>query len=268
MTSPVRIAIVGAAGRMGLSLLENANGLDDVEAVAAIVDPRSGDVGRKLGPRGLVAEPSLMERIEGVDVVIDFSAPASCLESAQIAARAGKAFLSGTTGLSPDQQSVLNAHGSHIPVLHAANFSVGVNVLNKMVEIASQATGPDFDIEIFEAHHRNKVDAPSGTALFLGEAAARGRDRALGDVARWERHGQTGERSASEIGFQVLRGGDVVGEHTVFFCAPGERIELTHRATDRGIFARGALRAARWLAPRKPGIYTMEDVLFSPTSPS
>lgn len=263
MNSPVRLAIVGAAGRMGIALLENAFNSENVVVTTAIVAPDGDDVGRNLGPQNIAATTALDESIEDFDVVIDFSSPESCLESAQIAARAQKPFVSGTTGLSSEQLDALFAHSESIALLHAANFSVGVNVLERLVELASEATGSDFDLEVFEAHHRRKVDAPSGTALLLGRAAARGREQSLEEAALYNREGQTGPRSTGEIGFQVLRGGDIVGEHTVFLCADGERIELTHRATDRGIFARGALRAAHWLATRSPGVYTMSDALFT-----
>jgi 4-hydroxy-tetrahydrodipicolinate reductase len=264
MTFPLRLAIVGAAGRMGRALLENAAEDATLAVTAAIVSPEAGDVGRMLGPQGIVASPCLDEVIDDVDVIIDFSSPSNCLSVAQLAAAHGKPFVSGTTGLDEEALDALFAQASAIPVLHAANFSVGVNVLERLVELASRATASGWDMEVFEAHHRRKVDAPSGTALLLGDAAARGRQQALRDAANFARHGQTGPRTDEEIGFQVLRGGDIVGEHTVYLCANGERLELTHRATDRGIFARGALRAARWIAGRPAGRYTMHDVLFAP----
>ncbi len=261
MSGVTKVAIVGATGRMGKALLENAEDAG-CEVVAAIVRPGSSRLGEALGPAGVRATDDLAEVVSGCDVVIDVSSPAACVEAARVAASAGVAFVSGTTGLDADELSALERAASETALLHAANFSVGVNVLARLVELASRATGEAWDLEVFEAHHKHKVDAPSGTALMLGRAAATGRGVDLEDVADWARHGATGPRERGAIGFQVLRGGDIVGEHTVFVCGEGERIELGHRATDRGIFARGALRAARWLATRPPGTYSMGDVLF------
>lgn len=263
MSQVIQMAIVGAAGRMGVSLLDNAADLDTVHIVAAIDRPGSSILGEPLGRSQVVVTGNLAEHISQCDVIIDFSSPEACIQAARIASNAGCAFVSGTTGLSPEQQAVLDECANTIAVLQAANFSVGVNVLERLVELASQATGSDYNLEVFEAHHRHKVDAPSGTALFLGQAAARGRGHDLEDVAAWARHGHTGARTDDEIGFQVLRGGDIVGEHTVFLCGAGERLELSHRATDRGIFARGALRAGQWLFGKPAGMYSMKDVLFS-----
>ena len=261
--SPTRVAIYGAAGRMGTSLLENAAEDDALQVVAALVHPDYRGPTR-LGPQAL--EPlTTLEELDDleVDVLIDFSTPDAALAAARYCEEYSIPFVSGTTGLSQDQLITFQELSRQIPLLHAANFSVGVNLLSHLVERAAQGIGEDVDIEIFEAHHRRKVDAPSGTALLLGEAAARGRDLNLEEVALLSREGHTGPRPSEAIGFQVLRGGDIVGEHTVYFCIQGERLELTHRATDRGIFARGALRAARWLSGRRPGRYEMADVLFS-----
>ncbi|MEM1347180.1 MAG: 4-hydroxy-tetrahydrodipicolinate reductase [Myxococcota bacterium] len=262
MSQRTRIAIVGAGGRMGLSLLEHASADPALEVVAAIERPGSSHLGEPLGPEGISITGNLEEHITACDVVLDFSSPEACVRAARIASTNGTRFLTGTTGLDEAQQQALDACAAHTGVLQAANFSVGVNVLARLVELASNATGEGFDLEVFEAHHRHKVDAPSGTALLLGRAAAAGRGRELEDVAQWARHGQAGARTDDEIGFQVVRGGDIVGEHTVFLCAAGERIELTHRATDRGIFARGALRAAKWMTGKPAGKYAMNDVLF------
>jgi 4-hydroxy-tetrahydrodipicolinate reductase len=263
MDREVFVTIVGAEGRMGTELLENAAEMDGVSVTDAVVRPGSETVGRELGPSGVSATDDLDTAVENADVVIDFSTPKACLKAAEFAAKHQTPFVSGTTGLSDEQIAELKGRSSDIPVLWAANFSVGVNVLEHLVELATKAAGKDFDIEIMEAHHRRKVDAPSGTALFLGKAAARARGADLDDVGVFAREGQTGERSDDEIGFQVVRGGDIVGEHTVYLCGPGERIELTHRATDRGIFARGALRAAAAMVGRHAGWYSMRDVLFS-----
>jgi 4-hydroxy-tetrahydrodipicolinate reductase len=261
MADVTRVAIVGASGRMGRALLEDAEGAG-CEVVAAIVRPGSPSLGEALGPGGVRATDDLAEAASRCDVVIDFSSPAACVVAARAAAAAGVAFVSGTTGLGAEELAALEQAAGEAAVLHAANFSVGVNVLARLVELAARATGEEWDLEVFEAHHKHKVDAPSGTALLLGRAAAAGRGVDLDAVADWARHGATGPREQGAIGFQVMRGGDIVGEHTVFACGEGERIELGHRATDRGIFARGALRAARWIAARGPGAYSMDDVLF------
>lgn len=264
MSRCVDAAIMGATGRMGSSLLENGAKVEGIQIRTALVRP-SYQGGATLGPQSIVVSRGLDElSSDTLDVVIDFSSPEGCLEAARFCRREGLAFVSGTTGLTPQDEDELRAISREIPVLLAANFSIGVNLLSHLVERAAQGFGDSVDIEIFEAHHRRKVDAPSGTALMLGKAAARGRDVELDDVATWSREGHTGPRASDSIGFQVLRGGDIVGEHTIYFCVDGERLELTHRATDRGIFARGALQAARWLAGRRPGRYEMSDVLFSP----
>lgn len=265
MENKIFVAVVGAAGRMGAELLENASLIEDISITDALVRPGSDVVGTSLGPDAVHASSDFETAIENADVVIDFSAPESCLRAAAIAAKTQTPFISGTTGLSPAQANELKGYSSDTAILWASNFSVGVNVLERLVELASRAVGENFDIEILEAHHRDKVDAPSGTARFLGKAAARGRGQTLEEDACYARHGQVGPRASGEIGFQTIRGGDIVGEHTVFLCADGERLELTHRATDRGIFARGALRAARWLSAQPAGWYAMQDVLFDET---
>lgn len=262
MSDRVSVAIVGAAGRMGNSLLEVAADRDDLRVVAGLVVAGSDDEGRELGPQAIEGTSDYAAAAEAADVFVDFSVPAGCLEAAEAAAIAGTAFVSGTTGLSDEQKAALADLTSDIPTLHASNFSVGVNLLEELVAMTSEATDGAFDIEVFEAHHRNKVDAPSGTALTLGEAAAQARGHELDEVAVWGREGEVGARTDDEIGFQVVRGGDIVGEHTVMFCGAGERIELTHRAQDRNIFAQGALRAAVWVCGREAGEYSMQDVLF------
>lgn len=256
-----RIALVGAGGRMGRSILDNLAGFEHLALGGAVVSAGSVDEGVRFGG-DVVGTADLVSALASCDLVIDFSSPASCLAAAEIAASREIPFVSGTTGLNEEQTARLRVLSERTAVLLAANFSVGVTMLERLVELASRAAGGDFDVEIFEAHHRRKVDAPSGTALALGRAAARGREVALEDVARFERSGHTGARTDSEIGFSVVRGGDIVGEHTVFLCGAGERLELTHRATDRGIFARGALRAAGWMLGKEPGWYSMSDVLF------
>lgn len=249
----IRIGLVGANGRMGV-------------AIRGLLPAAGVRVGRLfVRPGATVEAPSVghgPDELVDVDVVIDVSTPQTCLAYAEEAARRGLPFVTGTTGLTATQIAALEAHATQIPVLHAANFSVGVNVLEHVVELVARATS-GFDIEVFEAHHRRKVDAPGGTALMLGKSAARGRGLNFDHAAVYERHGHTGPRASDAIGFQVLRGGGIIGEHTVFFADEGERIELTHRAQDRAIFAKGAIRAAAWLHGKDPGVYTMRDVLFS-----
>ena len=239
----IRAGLVGASGRMGTAIREVASEFPGFQLEKTF---DKGD------------HPDSNE-IAKLDVVVDFSTPAVTLDYAKACAASGVPFVSGTRGLSPAQVDELRALSGQVAVLLASNFSIGVNILEHLVELAAAASD-GFDIEIFEAHHRRKVDAPSGTALFLGRAAAKGRGMDLNDVAKLERSGQ---RTDDEIGFQVLRGGGIVGEHTVFFVAEGERIELTHRAHERAIFARGAVRAALWMAGKPNGYYTMKDVLFA-----
>lgn len=195
------------------------------------------------------------------EIVIDFTSPDSSVTHAGIAAKTGKPLLIGTTGMNPSQLETIAAAAATAPILVAANTSLGVTVLSALVQKTAALLGSDFAIEILEAHHGNKVDAPSGTALALGRAAAAGRGLDLNSHRVSNRDGHTGKRQADDIGFAVLRGGDVVGEHTVFFYGQGERLELTHRATDRVLFAKGALQAARWLVGQAPGLYSMQDFL-------
>ncbi len=258
--STIRIAVIGAAGRMGSSILENAAARDDLEISTAIVSPdHSGD--SILSPAEVEATDDL-DTLAGADVAVDFSAPSAFVDAACRCAELEIPLVSGTTGLTAEQWATVDEASRKIALLYAANFSVGINLLANLVQRAASGFGDAVDIEIFEAHHRHKVDAPSGTAKLLARAAAKGRNLDLDEVARWSREGHTGPRSDDEIGFQVLRGGDIVGEHTAYFCVDGERLELTHRATDRGIFARGALRAAKWIVGRPAGRYEMSDMLF------
>jgi len=195
------------------------------------------------------------------DLVIDFTAPDASVRHALIAGRLGKPLVIGTTGLNDAHMASIREAAKTAPILVTPNASLGVNVLIELVKCAAKSLGPEFAIEIFETHHSKKVDAPSGTALALGRAAAEARGTQISTKAVFDRHGHTGERSRDEIGFASLRGGDVVGDHTVFFYGQGERLELTHRATDRALFARGAVQAARWLAAQPPGFYSMKDML-------
>jgi 4-hydroxy-tetrahydrodipicolinate reductase len=263
----IKIALPGGAGRMGSMLIKTIAEADDLNLVAATDRCESPYVGHDAGEvAGLAANGVLISSdpnalFVGSDVVIDFSSPAGSLEHARLAAKHGTALVIGTTGLTVDDEVVLREAGSKIPLVYCANTSVGVTLLTQLVEEVARKLTDGWDIEILEAHHHHKVDAPSGTALALGRAAAKGRGVALNAVSDMVRAGQTGARKQGDIGFAVLRGGDVTGEHSVIFFGDSERIEISHRATDRAIFARGALRAARFAASAKPGFYDMTDVL-------
>jgi 4-hydroxy-tetrahydrodipicolinate reductase len=253
-----RIAIFGAAGRMGDALVEAARTRDDVALVAAVVRKDSARLGTYM-PAGELRYTAALEC--DADAVVDFAGARGFDEALALAQQHRLAFVSGSTGIDETQIAAMTRASSAIPVMWAANFSLGVAVLKRLVASAAAALGPEFDAEIFEAHHRRKVDAPSGTALALGDAIARARGQRFEAVARLARSGHTGPRSDGEIGFSVQRCGDIVGEHTATFAAPGERIELTHRATDRSVFAHGALRAAAWIVQRRSGRYEIGDLL-------
>ncbi|HYN60672.1 MAG TPA: 4-hydroxy-tetrahydrodipicolinate reductase, partial [Rubrivivax sp.] len=199
--------------------------------------------------------------LTGADVLIDFTRPEGTLAHLAVCREMGVRAIIGTTGFSEAQKTQIADHARHIAVVMAPNMSLGVNVVLKLLEVAARALDTGYDIEIIEAHHRHKVDAPSGTALAMGEVLARATGRTLGDCAVYGRHGLSGERDASSIGFSVVRGGDIVGDHSVLFAGTGERIEITHRSTSRATYAQGSLRAARFLAGRPPGLYGMADVL-------
>ncbi|WP_041042167.1 4-hydroxy-tetrahydrodipicolinate reductase [Paramagnetospirillum magnetotacticum] len=263
----MRIGIVGCNGRMGRMLMEAvlaAGGCTlsgGTERAGAEVLGR--DLGTLLGrePVGALVGADARALFQASDAVIDFTAPAATLAHAAMAAETGKVLVVGTTGLSKDDEARLAEAAKAAPMVYAPNFSVGVNLLMALTERAAAILGEDYDIEIVEMHHRHKVDAPSGTALGLGRSAALGRQVALD--SRWckSRDGHTGARPKGEIGFATLRGGDVVGDHTVMFAAEGERVELTHKASSRTVFAKGAVRAAQWAATQSPGLYSMRDVL-------
>lgn len=266
----VRIAVIGAAGRMGRAIVRAIADETPGKArlTAASERPDSPDLGADAGTLAAAAGAPLGVAIRGelpaagdADVWIDFSSPAATVEHARAAAAAGARMVIGTTGLGADQRHVIAEAAKRAAVVLAPNMSVGVNVLLKLVADAARALGPSFDLEIVEAHHRAKRDAPSGTALRLAEALAEATGRDLEKTARYARQGDVGPRTAEEIGVQTLRGGDVVGDHTVFFFGLGERLELTHRASSRETFARGAVRAAEWVLAMPPGLYDMRDVL-------
>jgi len=258
-----KIVVCGADGRMGQAVAAVAAGEAELELIGGLV--REVGDGRGIAGYSRVTTPEAAgPLIEGADLVLDFSAPAllARLLDAQSGALEGRALVVGTTGLDEALQRRLRELSQRAAVLVAANFSLGVNLLLQLVEEAARALPADrFDVEIMEAHHRHKVDAPSGTALALGEAVARGRGEKLEEVRRDGRSGETGARPRGEIGFHALRGGTVAGEHRVFFLGGRERLEFAHSAADRALFAEGALVAARWLAGRAPGWYTMRDVL-------
>ncbi|MGE0847254.1 MAG: 4-hydroxy-tetrahydrodipicolinate reductase [Flavobacteriaceae bacterium] len=263
----MRLVVVGAAGRMGQNLIRTVLETEGASLAGAIEKEGSPAIGRDAGElagmaaAGVPVSDDPLPVFAAADGVLDFTTPVATVEFAGLAAQARIVHVIGTTGLSAEDGHRLEAAARHAVIVRSGNMSLGVNLLASMVEKAAAALDADFDIEILEMHHRHKVDAPSGTALLLGEAAARGRGIVLEDNADRVRDGHTGARKRGDIGFAVMRGGAVVGEHTVAFAGPGETGEFTHRAFDRGIFARGAVHAARWGFGRKPGIYSMKDVL-------
>lgn len=250
MPSPIRIAVAGAQGRMGLAVAAA------VEAEPALALGARFD---RVLAEGLVSRD---EALAAADVVIDFTSPAASAELAALCARrGGPALVIGTTGLDDAQAAAIGEAAKRVAIVRSGNFSLGVNALLGLVRQAARALPADYDIEVFEAHHRRKVDAPSGTALMLGAAAAEGRGVDIAKAARRARDGITGERPPGEIGFSVVRAGGIVGEHSVIFAAEDEILTLSHSARDRSLFARGAVAAARWVAGKAPGQYDMQDVL-------
>ena len=263
-----RIAVMGAAGRMGKTLIDAVQQRSPVCGLtAAVVRPGSSLVGAdagelvSLGRIGVPLSASLEDVADEFDVLIDFTLPEVMLGNLAFCRQAGKAMVIGTTGLNAAQKQLLVDAAKDIPVVFASNFSVGVNLSFKLLDIAARVMGDDADIEIIEAHHRHKVDAPSGTAMRMGEVIADALGRDLQKVAVYGREGHTGAREHETIGFATVRGGDVVGDHTVLFAAEGERLEITHKASSRMTFAKGAVRAAQWLDGRELGLYDMQDVL-------
>jgi len=262
MSEALRVTITGAGGRMGQALARAAEGYSDLQLVAALDHADAESMGRPVIPEASVRVSSDIEAaLAQCNVVVDFTRPEATMALLDAARRAGKGMVIGTTGFSASQLADIDTASADIPIVMAANFSLGVNLLRALVARATRSLGEQFDIEIVEAHHRHKVDAPSGTALALGEAAAEARGVSLDDVAVKSRDGHTGARPSGSIGFATVRGGDVVGDHQVFFLGDGERIEIGHRASSRATFANGALRAAAWLHGRTPGRYDMFDVL-------
>lgn len=263
----MRLAIVGASGRMGRTLVRAIAETPGVALAAALEREGSPHLGADAGPLAGVPETGVRiiadarAGVAAADAVIDFSTPAATRAFADLCASAGVAHIVGTTGLAAEDLDHLRAAAARCVVVQSGNMSVGVNLLAALVRRAAATLGPEFDVEIVEMHHRHKVDAPSGTALLLGDAAARGRGIALSENSVRSRDGHTGARPEGAIGFATLRGGSVVGEHQVILAGPAERVVLGHVAEDRALFAKGALRAALWARGRAPGFHSMADVL-------
>lgn len=262
----IKVAVAGASGRMGKALIQ-AICASQAQLAAAIVRPDSSLVGvdagelAGIGKVDVVVVGDIGQVIHEFDVLIDFSSPEATLKNAALCAAHAKPMVIGTTGFSAEEKAELLAYQQQIALCLSANFSTGVNLCFKLLDIAARVLGDEVDIEIYEAHHRHKVDAPSGTALRMGEVLANAVGRDLDKVAVYGREGQTGARERDTIGFATVRGGDVVGDHTVMFMADGERVEITHKASSRLSFARGAVRAAQWLVQQQPGLFDMQDVL-------
>ncbi|MFS1504900.1 4-hydroxy-tetrahydrodipicolinate reductase [Vibrio lentus] len=263
----VRIAIAGAAGRMGRNLVKAAHHNSEASVGAGSERPESSLVGVDVGELcgegrfDVALVDDLSKAVEEFDVIVDFTAPVSTLANIELCKRHGKKLIIGTTGFSEEEKQIIDAASKEMAIVMAPNYSVGVNLVFKLLEKAAKVMGDYCDVEIVEAHHRHKVDAPSGTAIGMGEAIAGAMGNELNDVAVWSREGITGERTKDEIGFATIRAGDIIGEHTAMFADIGERVEITHKATDRMTFANGAIKAAVWLNDKPAGFYTMTDVL-------
>jgi 4-hydroxy-tetrahydrodipicolinate reductase len=262
----LRIAITGASGRMGRTLIEAVLEARDLELVGALDAAGTPSIGRDAGEflgraTGVTISADLSVALARADLLIDFTRPEGTLLHLAHCAANGVRMVIGTTGFDEAGRSAIAAASERIGIVSAPNMSVGVNVTLKLLDVAARLLSEGFDVEILEAHHRHKVDAPSGTALRMGEVIAAARGQSLDAVAAWARHGVTGERDPSAIGFAVVRGGDIVGDHSVMFAGTGERIEITHRSTSRATYAEGSLRACRFLADRAAGLYDMQDVL-------
>ena len=262
-----RIAITGAAGRMGRCLIEACRDATDIALTVAVERPGSPFLGKDagevsgIGANRVVIADDLAAQTERFDVLIDFTRPEVTMVNLEICRKAGKSMVIGTTGFTADQRAALDQAGKDIALVAAPNMSVGVNLCFKLLETAAKVLGEEVDVEIVEAHHRHKVDAPSGTALRMGEVVAKALGRDLRDCAVYGREGNTGERERKTIGFATVRAGDIVGDHTVMFAGIGERVEITHKASSRMTFAKGAVRAARWVAGKRQGLFDMQDVL-------
>jgi 4-hydroxy-tetrahydrodipicolinate reductase len=265
--SDMRLIVAGAGGRMGRTLIKAIAETKGLALAGAVEGPGSAVIGRDsgelagLGQNGIAVAADPAPLMAQADGLIDFTVPAATVALAELTARAGLVHIIGTTGLSGENEKLVAEAGKRAVIVKSGNMSLGVNLLAALTKRVAKTLDQSFDIEIFEMHHNKKIDAPSGTALMFGRAAAEGRGIDLATHSERGRDGETGARKAGDIGFASLRGGSVVGEHSVIFAGPAERIELTHRAEDRMIFARGALHAARWARGQKPGLYSMADVL-------
>jgi len=263
----MKLAIMGASGRMGRELIRAVHESDGCVVAGGTEAPGAEAVGQDLGELagigrlGVAVTDQPLELFANIDGILDFTAPSATISFVELAAQARIVHVMGTTGFSSEDENKIEAAARHATIIKAGNMSLGVNLLAALTKKVAEALDEDFDIEVLEMHHRHKVDAPSGTALILGEAAAEGRVIDLEKRSVRSRDGQTGARKRGDIGFATLRGGSVVGEHTVIFAAEGERLELTHRAADRGIFARGGVKAALWGKGKPPGLYSMMNVL-------
>jgi len=266
MVSPLKVVIAGCSGRMGHALLESVFADADLVLHGALDRAENPSLGHDAGEQfgklsGVKVTSDIEAALSGADVLVDFTRPEASMQYMDACQKANVGMIIGTTGFSAEQKAAIEAASKNIPIVFAPNMSVGVTLLINLVEQAARVLKDGYDIEVVEMHHRHKVDAPSGTALRLGEAAAHGIGQDLKDCAIYAREGVTGEREAGKIGFATLRGGDVVGDHTVMFAGIGERVEITHKASSRATFAIGALRAAKFLAGKRVGLYDMQDVL-------
>jgi 4-hydroxy-tetrahydrodipicolinate reductase len=262
----LNVAVAGSSGRMGRAVIEAVLGLSDARLVAALEPKGNAHIGRDAGeaagkPCGIKISDDIESAIAGSNVLVDFTRPEGTLAHLEACRKQGVGLVIGTTGFSPGQKKTIENAAREIAIAMAPNFSVGVNVALKLIEVAAKTLGKGYDVEVLEAHHRHKVDAPSGTALRMGEVAAQALGRDLAQCAVFGREGVTGERKDETIGFATVRGGDIVGDHTVMLVGSGERLEITHRAWSRANYAQGALRAARFILGRKAGFYDMWDVL-------
>ncbi len=263
----MKVAIIGAAGRMGGRLIHAVLEAEGLELAGAIERPGHPQLGQDAGlvagagELGVKISDDLAATMANADILIDFTFPDVTLQNLAVCAELGKMVVSGSTGFTPEQRAEAEKYAAKIPVVLAPNMSVGVNACFKLLKEAAKILGNDFDVEIVELHHNKKKDSPSGTAVRMGEVVAEALGRDYNQVANCHREGMCGERTKEEIGMQTVRGGDIVGEHTVYFIGMGERIEISHRAMSRDMFARGAARACQWLNGKGPGIYDMQDVL-------
>jgi len=264
--SKIRFAIAGSGGRMGRTLIEAVLAAEDAELVAALEHPGSPFIGKDAGelvasPCGVLVGADIDAALAKADCLIDFTRPEATLEHLARCQQHGVHLVIGTTGFSEAQKQTIRQAAQQIPVVQAPNMAVGVNAVFKLLDVAARILDQGYDVEVIEAHHRHKVDAPSGTALRMGEVVAKALGRNLTETAVYGREGHTGERPPSQIGFSTIRGGDIVGDHTVLFAGAGERIEITHKAASRMPYAQGALRAARFMRGKTSGLFDMQDVL-------